>query len=244
MGGRGTKAHFLYVDLPKVVQNTIEICKVTHADPRCIASCVAVTSAIALMLQGKYPFSHSFSLIVVLSLSIETYFDGSRNFDEVIRESERLAKQSLGNDQVVEFEQCMNARSLSELVLDENGRVLYTHTPPLCPHIPPTTLSTHLFTFLPPLSSIISTHSLMQMGYTYKSLGSAFYALKHEKRDFRKAITNITMEGGDADSNAVVAGMTPSLSTLTSPSSLTLSLHVPLFPSLLYSPFQVRCLAA
>lgn len=41
-------------DLEKVIENTKNACKVTHADPRCIASCVAVTVAIALMLQGKH----------------------------------------------------------------------------------------------------------------------------------------------------------------------------------------------
>ena len=60
--------------LARVVANTREVCLTTHADPRCLASCVAVTTAvrsfpirqrererdahissqIALMLQGKY----------------------------------------------------------------------------------------------------------------------------------------------------------------------------------------------
>lgn len=43
-----------FSDIPTVIENTRQICKVTHADPRCIASCVAVTTAIALMLQGKH----------------------------------------------------------------------------------------------------------------------------------------------------------------------------------------------
>lgn len=41
-------------DIDKVIANSTEACLVTHADPRCIASCVAVTTAIALMLQGKH----------------------------------------------------------------------------------------------------------------------------------------------------------------------------------------------
>ena len=41
-------------DIDKVIANTKEACQVTHADPRCIASCVAVTTAVALMLQGKH----------------------------------------------------------------------------------------------------------------------------------------------------------------------------------------------
>ncbi|XP_077864092.1 uncharacterized protein LOC144349419, partial [Saccoglossus kowalevskii] len=39
-------------DMETVVNNTKKICKTTHADPRCAASCVAVTSAIAMMLKG------------------------------------------------------------------------------------------------------------------------------------------------------------------------------------------------
>jgi ADP-ribosylglycohydrolase len=38
--------------LDAVRENTLLVCKTTHADPRCQASCVATTSAIALMLQG------------------------------------------------------------------------------------------------------------------------------------------------------------------------------------------------
>ena len=45
---------FQFHDLDQVIANTTNACKVTHADPRCIASCIAVTMAIALMLQGKY----------------------------------------------------------------------------------------------------------------------------------------------------------------------------------------------
>ena len=37
-----------------VISNTMAACKVTHADPRCIASCIAVTTAVAIMLQGKH----------------------------------------------------------------------------------------------------------------------------------------------------------------------------------------------
>jgi len=41
-------------DLARVEADTIAMAKVTHSDPRCIASCVAVTTALALMLQGKH----------------------------------------------------------------------------------------------------------------------------------------------------------------------------------------------
>jgi ADP-ribosylglycohydrolase len=42
---------YQYENLEQVKENTLTACKITHADPRCQASCVAVTRAIALMLQ-------------------------------------------------------------------------------------------------------------------------------------------------------------------------------------------------
>ncbi|KAL8559171.1 hypothetical protein ACOMHN_048418 [Nucella lapillus] len=43
-----------------------------------------------------------------------------------------------------------------------------------------------------------------RIGYTYKTMGSGFWALK--KDHFRKALQELVMEGGDADTNAAVAG--------------------------------------
>ena len=36
------------------------------------------------------------------------------------------------------------------------------------------------------------------MGYTFKALGSGFYSFR-KGTDFRKAISEVIMEGGDAD---------------------------------------------
>lgn len=43
-----------------------------------------------------------------------------------------------------------------------------------------------------------------KIGYTYKSMGSGFWALKQD--DFRTAIQKVVFQGGDADTNACVAG--------------------------------------
>ncbi|XP_033745095.1 ADP-ribosyl-[dinitrogen reductase] glycohydrolase-like [Pecten maximus] len=43
-----------------------------------------------------------------------------------------------------------------------------------------------------------------KIGYTYKTMGSGFWALKQD--NFGKAITKLIMEGGDADTNGAVAG--------------------------------------
>lgn len=42
-----------YQDLARVKANAAEVCRITHADPRCIASCVAVSVAIARLIQGE-----------------------------------------------------------------------------------------------------------------------------------------------------------------------------------------------
>ena len=65
-------------DLTMVIDNTKNACKVTHADPRCIASCVAVTVAIALMLQGKYIKKN-----------------GKHDVDEIMREAHEYAQKEL-----------------------------------------------------------------------------------------------------------------------------------------------------
>ena len=59
-------------NMKKVIKNTKTACKVTHADPRCIASCVATTTAIAMMLQGKY-FDKESNCFDVEAIMTEAY---------------------------------------------------------------------------------------------------------------------------------------------------------------------------
>lgn len=42
-----------YVDSMQMSANSEAVCKITHYDPRCVASCVAVNTVIALLLQGE-----------------------------------------------------------------------------------------------------------------------------------------------------------------------------------------------
>ncbi|RUS80309.1 hypothetical protein EGW08_011947 [Elysia chlorotica] len=134
----------------KVIQNTVEMCAITHPDPRCMASCVAVTTAISLMMQQKH-----------LKKS------GQVDVDEIIAESYRYATQCLLDRPIEEFKSLkrhMQASSLKELKLGD----------------------------------------ITNMSFTFKALGAGFWALK--QKDFRSAIQDIVMEGGDADANASVAG--------------------------------------
>ncbi|CAC5424616.1 unnamed protein product [Mytilus coruscus] len=110
-----------------VTKNARDFAKTTHYDPRCQASTVAVSVAIATMLQGKHK-------------------DKKDNFKvkEIIQDAYEYAS--------------------TYLKLDEADKI----------------------------------------GYTYKSMGTGFWALKQD--NVRKTITKIMMQGGDVDSNACVGG--------------------------------------
>ena len=109
-----------FSDLDKVVDDTIKICKVkikrkktveiffqvTHADPRSIISCIAVTVAIAKMLQKKEE-----NLIEqVIEISLKHF-----NTEEIE-----------GNELVNEFKNTINTASYSDLKLDEQGKIGYS----------------------------------------------------------------------------------------------------------------------
>ncbi|XP_006814457.1 uncharacterized protein LOC100372011 [Saccoglossus kowalevskii] len=137
-----------FEDIEMVKENTVKICETTHADPRCIASCVAVTTAIALMLQGKH-LRHC----------------GEYDVEMIVKDSFRHAKDYLKNCSYIdELQRYMNTCDIRSLRLDEPGKI----------------------------------------GYTYKCLGAGFWALR--QTDFRRALTSIVKEAGDADTNGAVAG--------------------------------------
>jgi ADP-ribosylglycohydrolase len=68
-----------YQDLQKVKQNAENVCKITHADPRCIGSCVALSTGISLLLQGETDYQKITLKVKELSLPyddrIKEYFD-------------------------------------------------------------------------------------------------------------------------------------------------------------------------
>ena len=52
-----------YDSLAEVKKNAEKVCRITHYDPRCVGSCVAVSTAIALLLQGKEAFSEILNIV-------------------------------------------------------------------------------------------------------------------------------------------------------------------------------------
>jgi len=139
-------------NLDKVIENSVKIAKATHYDSRCVASSVAVTVAIALMLQGKLDANSPEELEKILEISTE-------------KSVTLLNEKELPGESKEELKNCIRTKNLSELKLDEEGKI----------------------------------------GFTYKCLGSAFYCFTQGK-DFKQAITELVLEGGDADTNGAVAG--------------------------------------
>jgi len=129
-------------NIDRVIENTKKICLCTHADPRCIASCVAVTSALAYMLQGETCNDTLYEKALALGRSEIT---------------ERL--------HLTEFDEAGNPPNLEALKLDESDKI----------------------------------------GYTFKCFGSGFYCWRNGT-NFKKAINDLVMEGGDSDTNGAVAG--------------------------------------
>lgn len=137
-------------DLEEVAKNASDIARVTHHDHRCQASAVAVSVAIAMMLQRN-----------------EKHVDrkGHYKVDQIIKDTYDIAVKFIEiEEQKQELLTFLKCKDIKQLKLCEPGKI----------------------------------------GYTFKSMGCGFWGLK--QNDFRKAITKIVMQGGDADSNACVAG--------------------------------------
>jgi ADP-ribosylglycohydrolase len=154
-----------FANLAQVIRQTMEIATVTHADPRCVASCVAMTSAIALMMQGareadvlESSIEIAKKTIGVYTQALEEYMD--ENCSEKIKEGFRKNREAFGEE---ELERVLRGGLEAVMPLDEEG-----------------------------------------IGYTYKCIGCGFWALKME--DWMESIKTVVLEGGDADTNAAVAG--------------------------------------
>lgn len=99
-------------DTDSVEKNAVAICKVTHRDPRCLASVVAVCVAISLMLQKKH-------------------FNGKHyDIKSIKTEAQQLAAAYLREDEfpqyIEELNKHMNVNRLRDLKLDEPGCIGYT----------------------------------------------------------------------------------------------------------------------
>jgi len=155
-----------YWDLSKVNQITASICQTTHADPKCVASCVSMATLVALLLQRKDE-----------EIGLETEND-AQTIEALIQESLDVASRYLPDEESAqaEFKDYVQVQSqtLEALELDDPSSI----------------------------------------GYTYKCLGAGIWGLRATTgtttdpscMTFDEMIQTLVSQGGDADTNAMVAG--------------------------------------
>jgi len=149
----------------------------THGDPRCLISCAIASGLVAAMMRDDQPLQTEADVRRVVTAAL-AFFDACPDFPDKLSEEQRT-----------ELERYVWPATLAELELDERSSI----------------------------------------GYTFKCLGAGMWSLRkaiewraefdasgdttasveggvHERDIFERVITDITNEGGDADTNAVVAG--------------------------------------
>ncbi|XP_015913747.2 uncharacterized protein [Parasteatoda tepidariorum] len=70
-------------DLSEVISNSVRICLATHFDERCVMTCVTLSVAVALMLQGKYSLEEDSSMEELLKRATQYGLNYSK--DEAIQ---------------------------------------------------------------------------------------------------------------------------------------------------------------
>jgi ADP-ribosylglycohydrolase len=132
-------------DPDQVRHDAEQVCRLTHPDPRCTGSCVAICLAIAELVRGDKDIE---PLVGRVSAAVRSH-----------------------HHEMDEWFEKASGHSLEPLNLDEGG----------------------------------SPGEENRLGYTLKTLSAAFWALRHA-RSFEEGVLAIVHEGGDADTNAAVAG--------------------------------------
>jgi ADP-ribosylglycohydrolase len=96
-----------YDDMDKVIANTDKIARVTHHDGRCRASCIAITSIIANILQGK-PYSTP------------------EECEALIQNAYKLAVKYISPDHSQILTDYFAYKTVEEMKLDEKGAIGFT----------------------------------------------------------------------------------------------------------------------
>ncbi|PGH03931.1 hypothetical protein GX51_03767 [Blastomyces parvus] len=177
--------------LPEAFQAAAELSSITHADPRCIVSCCAVTGLIRGILRGEVLNEGNVDEMIGEAFAwadewVQRRARGAAGLDCTPEENELHQQGAML--EMNEYTRHAKATSFKELELDDSQK----------------------------------------MGYVYKTFGAAILALRLGMRQtgdelkegrsddgaakspphaaFEKVITELTFEGGDADTNACVAG--------------------------------------
>ena len=87
-----------YLEPKKIRYNAETVCRITHADPRCLGSCVAVCLAISQLLQGEQDLD---KLVDAIAKDVETYHPEMATY---------LTKTQADSLEVLDLDEGLNAR--------------------------------------------------------------------------------------------------------------------------------------
>jgi ADP-ribosylglycohydrolase len=94
-------------DIEQVIQNTINICKVTHNSMLVIVSCLVITLLVHLSKYNNF-LDKSYNPLIDILKKIKNYLD------------------ELSKDELEDFYRYINVKNLSDINLDEDFKVSYT----------------------------------------------------------------------------------------------------------------------
>jgi ADP-ribosylglycohydrolase len=190
-----------------------EMSLVTHADPRCVVACCISTALIRGILRGEVQGAKDIDAVIDVAFEwVYMWQRRGRTFEEdpLTGTDDEWVDASVKKDELDDDEEQVSTNKLGksggqhirpEPLLDRAE--LYRHVKAKDFHE-------------------LQLDDSMKMGYIYKSLGAAILALRHaihgnqresskkgqsfSRNVFESLITEIVMEGGDADTNASIAG--------------------------------------
>ncbi|EGC42667.1 ADP-ribosylglycohydrolase [Histoplasma capsulatum var. duboisii H88] len=175
--------------LPETFQIAADYSAITHADPRCIVSCCTVTGLIRGILRGQVLNEGNVDEIIEKAFVwvdewVRRRASGASGSGCTPEENELQEHGALL--EIEEYTRHARATSFKELELDDSQKMGYVYK-----------------TFG---AAILALRlGIRQTGYEQKCRTNSTAKLPHSVI-FEKVITELTFEGGDADTNACVAG--------------------------------------
>ena len=164
--------------LEETFQIAADVGRITHVDPRCVVSCCLVTALVRAILRGELANEGDLDAMIEKAYK---WVEGNEELRWPERKSNREQEEPSDEEPRLVWEEYRKhcyAETFNDLELDERQKI----------------------------------------GYVYKCLGSAVLTLRsvlkrsawstaiHSGEVFESLITELVMEGGDADTNACVAG--------------------------------------
>lgn len=181
---------FAYDNLDTVIKNTIDVCGVTHPAPLCVYSCIVLNYIISNLIKtNERSEKFIFSLILDVVKNTKHYI---RNYiDELNKNIKEISNENISDDIMTE-------------VIKGNIAAYYNE------HISRNTTEKVIFDIEYALyfENINMCDLQTNIGHTLNPLKCAIYGLRKllKGESFEKIISDITYQGGDADTNCAVAG--------------------------------------